>query len=118
VSGRPVIVRAQRAHAEGVVWHGVLDTEGAAAVTLSPDSVQKDGAVRADVLVNDRAIAEGTFTLTSEAWAKRARRRGDWVERRFENGVVLRAAAERGVFAVPFEGALWVEATHNGDFLR
>src|SRR5262249_52470282 len=80
--------------------------------------VGNDGTVRVVVRFAGEAkpIAEGSFALSSELWSSHARRRGGWVERSFEGGIVLRAAAERGVFAVPFESGLWVEGRRNGNF--
>jgi hypothetical protein len=107
-----------RGSGERIAWRGVLDAEGAAAVSFGPRAVRDDGSVRVVVRFGEEthAIAEGGFALSADAWTSHARRRGGWVERRFDDGILLRAAAERGVFAVPFEGGLWVEALRNGDY--
>lgn len=118
VAGRRVTIDALPGRGERATWQGALDAEGAAFVAFGPGAAGGNGTVRVVVRFAGEAkpIAEGRFALSSEVWSSHARRRGGWVERRFEGGLVLRAAAERGVFAVPFESGLWVEARRNGDF--
>jgi len=108
--GRRIAVDADRGGTQAT-WSGALDAEGAAEVTLAPPG---DGAVRVSVHLDRRLIADGGWTLSVDDWKRAARRRGGWVERRFDDGVVLRAAAERGVFAVPYTSGLWVEASRDG----
>ncbi|HEX4340299.1 MAG TPA: hypothetical protein VH062_30535 [Polyangiaceae bacterium] len=95
-------------------WNGALDAEGANELVVAASG---DGPVRARVRLDDDAVGEGSFSLTVEEWKRGARRRGGWVERRFDGGVVLGAAAERGVFAVPFASGLWVRASRDGNAL-
>jgi hypothetical protein len=119
VPGRRVSIDALRGNGERISWRGMLDSEGAAVVSFGPRAVRDDGSVHMVARLGDEGppIAEGSFALSVDAWSSRARRRGGWVERRFEDGITLRAAAERGVFAVPFAGGLWVEARRNGNSL-
>jgi hypothetical protein len=103
-------VHRNGAHARS---RGELDDEGARELALS---VPGDGPVRAAVRIGDELVADARWSLSADDWSRAARRRGGWVERRFEDGTRIRAAAERGVFAVPFASPLWVEAVHDGAF--
>jgi hypothetical protein len=103
-------VERNGAHASS---RGTLDDEGARELTL-PFSGK--GPVRAQVRVGDELVADARWSLSADDWGRGARRRGGWVERRFDDGTRIRAAAERGVFAVPFAGLLWVEVFHDGAF--
>lgn len=94
--------------------HGVLDDEGAVELVLP--HFGRD-AVHAQVRIGESFVADARWSLSVDAWSRAARRRGGWVERRFDDGTRIRAAAERGVFAVPFASPLWVEAERDGRFL-
>jgi hypothetical protein len=59
-------------------------------------------------------VLDEDVSATPEAWSRAARRRGEWVDGRTEKGLVVRASAERGVFAVPFQDGLRVEVRRNG----
>ncbi|HVW29915.1 MAG TPA: hypothetical protein VHC69_31345 [Polyangiaceae bacterium] len=100
--------------AEPVSTHGVLDDEGAVELVL-PSSGRDPAHAR--IRIGGSFVVDARWSLSVDAWARGARRRGGWVERRFEDGTRIRAAAERGVFAVPFASPLWVEAARGGSFL-
>jgi hypothetical protein len=116
VAGRVVDVEARLGGGQLRTWRGVLDAEGAVPVFLPLDTGPVVGSVhlRVSLAGAPDAIAEAPVSLTQETWAASARRRGGWVESRSSEGFVIRAAAERGVFAVPFEDPLWVEVHHGG----
>jgi hypothetical protein len=115
VAGRGVAVEARDASGELGAWSGVLDGEGAAAVSI-PLRRAAAGAVRVRVLAPGAAlpVMDTDVSLGRAAWASTATHHGGWVEHRGEGGVVLRVAAERGVFAVPFADPLWVEVRRPG----
>jgi hypothetical protein len=114
LAARRVVVTAQRG--ASVEWRGTLDAEGAAAVALPLPAADGDISVRV-ALEGSAVVGEGRIALAPDVWSRGAKRRGGWVERRFDGGWLLRAAAERGVFAVPFQSGLWVEAEHDGNFV-
>ena len=95
-------------------FRGALDDEGARELAMP---ISGEGPVHAHVRLGDELVADARWSLSVDDWARGARRRGGWVERRFEDGSRIRAAAERGIFAVPFAGLLWVEDVHDGAFV-
>jgi hypothetical protein len=112
LSGRHVVVDVSRGLEPSSRTSAVLDDEGAEELAFDAPG---DGPVHARVHLDDALVGEGSWSLSAEEWRRGARRRGGWVQRRFDGGLVLRAAAERGVFAVPFASALWVEASRDGN---
>jgi hypothetical protein len=105
-----VAVEAEFGGGETHTIHATLDDEGALPVAFAP-ARGVVGAARVRVIVARRSIADVRVALSRASWAAGARHRGGWVASRANGGVVLRAAAERGVFAVPFRDGLWVDVT-------
>jgi hypothetical protein len=116
VSGQAVDVAVALSDGQRLSRHGVTDDEGALALTFDA-SRTVTGPVRMDVAVAGVRgdVANGAFSLTPSEWSKTARRRGGWVESKETNGIVIRVAAERGVFAVPFRDRLWVDVRRDGN---
>jgi hypothetical protein len=114
VVGQPADVQVDLPGGQSLDWKGVLDTEGAGAVTFPEVSAPISGNVRCRVRVADRIVADASFSLTRDGWARRAQHRGGFVEGRPTSAFAIRAAAERGAFAVPFRDPLWIEIRHPG----
>jgi hypothetical protein len=116
VPGRGVAVEARLPSGDTMRWHGTLDDEGAAAVAFSRRSAPVAGPVTFRVTTDGvrESTADGRIVVTRGTWAGGARRRGGWVEGPAVNGLLVRAAAGHGVFAVPFSDPLWIDASRAG----
>jgi hypothetical protein len=118
LGGRDATIEVRPAQAGGKVFSRFLDSDGSATVALgSPRPLS--GPVHLTVCLNgtdgrSEPVLDEVVSATAEAWARAARRRGEWVDGRTEKGLVVRASAERGVFAVPFQDALRVEVRRHG----
>ncbi len=109
LAGRAASLEA-RFDGGGADWHGTLDAEGAASVTLAGFSSPVSGSVRVRVSVANLApLPETVFAVSRARWSAHARRRGGWVEGRPSGDLSVRVAPGRGIFAVPFRDPLWVE---------
>jgi hypothetical protein len=92
-----------------------LDSDGSAAVSLER-LAPLTGPVHLRLLLagRDEPVHDGDVSASVDTWTRGARRRGEWVDGRTEKGLVVRASAERGVFAVPFQDGLRVEVRRQG----
>jgi hypothetical protein len=98
------------------VSRGVLDDEGALAVAQGPMPRPITGPVHVELWLADRPepIVDTTVTATEAAWRDGAKHRGGWVTgKRSSDGTVIRAAAGRGVFAVPYADPFWVSVSRG-----
>jgi len=100
---------------ETLAWKGGLDAEGAAEVRLEPRA-KVTGPVRVRVTTDAsrEPALDASVSLGAQSWSRGARRSGGWVQSRNATGITLRARAERGAFAVPFQDALVVDAEELG----
>ncbi|HEY2405720.1 MAG TPA: hypothetical protein VGI10_06950 [Polyangiaceae bacterium] len=59
-------------------------------------------------------LARGAIELTRADWLANARHRGGWIAGRPENGLRVKVAPARGVFAVPFADTLLIAVERGG----
>jgi hypothetical protein len=115
LGGRDATIEVRLPHAGEKTFSRFLDSDGSAAVSLW-SAVPLSGPVHLTVRVDGRSepVLDEGVSAAPEAWSRAARRRGEWVDGRTEKGLVMRASAERGVFAVPFQDGLRVEVRRHG----
>jgi len=98
------------------VSRGVLDDEGALAIAQGPTPQPIAGPVHVGLWLADRPepIVDTTVSATEAEWHAGAKHRGGWVTGKpASDGTVIRAAAARGVFAVPYADPLWVSVSRG-----
>ncbi|HVU04667.1 MAG TPA: hypothetical protein VHE30_23090 [Polyangiaceae bacterium] len=109
-----VVLEATAAGLPMLAARGVTDGEGAVSLSLTAPR-----AIASAVTLRVRSEAgavllEQPVRVSVADWAGNARRRGGWVEGRAVNGLSVRVAAARGVFAVPFQDSFVVDVRRAG----
>lgn len=86
-----------------------LDGEGQGELTLD-FGAEPPKSFQLSIREIDRELVRGDVALSHADWVARASRRGGYLPVSSRGAGVLRAAAGRGAFAVPFKGTLWLRA--------